>query len=40
MAGEKGTKENPWVLKTPSGTSEYKMYKDESHDPNNRMRAK
>ncbi len=29
----KGTKENPWVLKTPPGTSEYKMYKDESLTP-------
>jgi hypothetical protein len=24
-----GTKEDPWVLKTPPGTSEYSMYKDE-----------
>ena len=24
-----GTKENPWQLKTPPGTSEYTMYKDE-----------
>jgi hypothetical protein len=24
-----GTKLNPWNLKTPSGTSEYQMYKDE-----------
>jgi hypothetical protein len=30
---DKGTKENPWVLKTPSGTSEYQAYKDESADP-------
>jgi hypothetical protein len=28
-----GTKENPWVLKTPSGTSEYKMYRDETANP-------
>lgn len=28
-----GTKEDPWVLKTPPGTSEYTMYKDESRDP-------
>ena len=28
-----GTKENPWVLKTPPGTSEYTMYRDESADP-------
>lgn len=28
-----GTKENPWKLKTPPGTSEYKMYKDESLTP-------
>jgi hypothetical protein len=24
----KGTKEDPWKLKTPPGTSEYEMYKD------------
>ena len=24
----KGTKEDPWMLKTPSGTSEYFMYKE------------
>ena len=29
----KGTKESPWVLKTPSGESEYSAYKDESLDP-------
>ena len=28
-----GTRENPWVLKTPSGTSEYQMYRDEAADP-------
>jgi hypothetical protein len=28
-----GTKENPWMLKTPSGTSEYMMYRDETADP-------
>lgn len=28
MTKEKGTKENPWKLKTPPGTSEYEMYKD------------
>lgn len=28
-----GTKEDPWVLKTPPGTSEYQMWKDESADP-------
>ena len=28
-----GTKENPWVLKTPPGKSEYQMYKDETADP-------
>jgi hypothetical protein len=26
---EQGTKENPWNLKTPLGTSDYQMYKDE-----------
>ncbi len=28
-----GTKENPWKLKTPPGTSEYTMYRDEASDP-------
>jgi len=29
----KGTGSDPWVLKTPPGTSEYKMYRDETSDP-------
>lgn len=33
MTNEKGTKDNPWVLKTPPGKSEYMMYKDEENDP-------
>ena len=33
MAKTLGTKENPWILKTPPGTSEYSMYKDETKDP-------
>lgn len=33
MASGDGTKESPWILKTPPGTSEYSMYKDEDHDP-------
>ncbi len=28
-----GTKENPWTLKTPPGTSEFIAYKDESLSP-------
>jgi hypothetical protein len=32
MAGS-GTKNDPWVLKTPSGGSEYTAYRDESLDP-------
>jgi len=28
-----GTKEDPWVLKTPPGTSEYQMYLDDAADP-------
>jgi hypothetical protein len=28
-----GTREQPWQLKTPSGTSEYQMYRDEDSDP-------
>ena len=26
-------KDDPWVLQTPPGTSEYRMYKDESLNP-------
>src|SRR3954469_24838709 len=32
MAGQ-GTKEDPWVLKTPSGGSEYTAYRNETLDP-------
>jgi len=32
MPGD-GTKESPWVLKTPPGSPEYEMYRDESADP-------
>jgi hypothetical protein len=28
-----GTKDDPWVLKTPPGTSEYTMYRDDGNDP-------
>lgn len=28
-----GTKDDPWVLKTPPGTSEYIMYIDEASNP-------
>jgi hypothetical protein len=28
-----GTPSDPWVLKTPPGTSEYEMYRDDSADP-------
>jgi hypothetical protein len=28
-----GTKDNPWLLKTPPGTSEYMLYRDETADP-------
>ncbi len=28
-----GTRADPWVLKTPSGSSEYLMYRDEDADP-------
>jgi len=28
VASEPGTKENPWKLKTPPGTSDYELYKD------------
>jgi len=28
-----GTKADPWKLKTPTGTSSYEMYRDETLDP-------
>jgi len=28
-----GTQEDPWILKTPPGSLEYRMYRDESADP-------
>jgi hypothetical protein len=33
MATGSGTPDDPWVLKTPPGTSEYTMHRDESLDP-------
>jgi len=33
IARGSGTREDPWVLKTPSGSSEYHMYRDEAADP-------
>jgi len=32
MAGQ-GTRQDPWVLKTPSGGSEFQAYRDETLDP-------
>ena len=32
MAGS-GTKDDPWQLTTPPGTSDYTMYRDEAADP-------
>ena len=28
-----GTKDDPWVLRTPPGSSEYTMYRDDDADP-------
>jgi len=28
-----GTREDPWILKTPSASSDYQMYRDEAADP-------
>jgi hypothetical protein len=28
-----GTRENPWLLTTPSGSSEFQMYRDEKANP-------
>lgn len=33
MTKGQGTKQSPWQLATPSGSSEYLMYKDESTSP-------
>jgi len=33
VAVGEGTKEHPWNLKTPPGTSEYQMWRDESAEP-------
>lgn len=33
MSGEAGTKDDPWVLATPPGTSQYTMYRDETAEP-------
>jgi len=33
MAHGSGTKDDPWVLSTPPGTSEYTMYRDDAADP-------
>ncbi|HRG95723.1 MAG TPA: hypothetical protein PLR99_05685 [Polyangiaceae bacterium] len=32
-ASTNGTKDHPWALKTPPGTSEYEAYQDPSLDP-------
>jgi hypothetical protein len=32
MAG-KGSKDDPWTLKTPPGTAEYSIYRDDTVDP-------
>ena len=33
MADGSGTKDDPWQLKTPPGTSDYTMYRDDTADP-------
>jgi hypothetical protein len=33
MATGIGTQDDPWQLRTPPGTSEYQMWKDEAADP-------
>ena len=33
MATGSGTKDDPWVLKTPPGSSEYQMWRDDAGDP-------
>ncbi|PZS14075.1 MAG: hypothetical protein DLM57_15245 [Pseudonocardiales bacterium] len=29
----RGTKDDPWLLRTPPGTSEYQIYRDDTTDP-------
>ena len=33
MSAGTGTKDDPWVLATPPGSSQYTMYRDETADP-------
>jgi hypothetical protein len=33
VAAKAGTKENPWKLKTPPGTSDFEAYRDETSNP-------
>ena len=33
MTDGQGTAEDPWVLRTPPGTSEYQLYRDPEGDP-------
>ena len=33
MTNGSGTKDDPWVLKTPPGSSEYTMFRDAESDP-------
>jgi hypothetical protein len=33
MARGTGTKDDPWVLQTPPGSSEYRMWRDDANDP-------
>jgi hypothetical protein len=33
MASGSGTQADPWILRTPPGTSEYQMWRDEAADP-------
>jgi hypothetical protein len=33
MASGSGTKADPWKLKTPPGTSDYEMWRDDAADP-------
>ena len=33
MGADLGTRDHPWLLKTPPGSSEYQMYRDDTTDP-------
>ena len=39
MAAGTGTKDDPWILKTPPGTSEYRVHRAEEADKGGKSRC-